>query len=513
MVCTLITRALGYVKVAIFAAYFGASGQADILNAVFSIPNNFRKLSAEGALSSAFIPVLSHLIVKDPSRESAKKLTRSIITFQFLILVPLLVLGVIFAEPLMKVFLEFSDPGKMHQSADLYKWIGFYLLFISVSAVLMGVLNSHGSFVVPALAPLSFSFTVIGAILLFHQSLGIYSLAVGVLSGGVLQVVHQYPFFKKEGYDLKLQIDWRNSDFLRVLKLWGPVIITSSIATITQQVAVRFASGLDEGSTSALTYAIVFWQLPFGVFTTSIITVLFPQMSRQVASNDTEGLIKSLNYGLRYMLVLLAPATLFFVMMGREMISLAYERGAFTAAGTILTTNVLNAYSWGLYSVGAFTFLQRFFYAYKDIRTPLYLSIVAGVIDIAVSIWLKETSFRVVGLAIANTVAFTVGLFIMLYLARLKLKRLGMKKLLNTTLKCTLAVGLASLLLWGYQQLTKPLWSHHATFTNLLLLGGGFIIFVIVTLGMYFLLREEILMDIVQRRFKSHAAKTSEGAN
>ena len=194
MLCTLLSRLLGFVKIVIIGAIFGASGKADVLNAVFAIPNNLRKLMAEGALSSAFIPVLSSSIVKDKDHNVTKKIVNNIMAFQILVLVPLCIISIIYADFLVnKVLLNFSDPGLRILAVDLFRWFISYILLISISAVLMAVLNSYGYFTVPALTPILFSMAVIISILFLHKDLGVYSMAVGVLAGGVMQIFFQYP--------------------------------------------------------------------------------------------------------------------------------------------------------------------------------------------------------------------------------------------------------------------------------------------------------------------------------
>ncbi|RKX81318.1 MAG: murein biosynthesis integral membrane protein MurJ, partial [Spirochaetes bacterium] len=199
MFCTLLSRLLGFIRVAVIGAIFGASGKADVLNTVFQIPNNLRKLLAEGALSSAFIPALSSLIVKNNSLDSAKKLTRNIITFLILILTPLIVLAIVFARPIINVLLPFPEKWKVELSINLFRWLIGYIGLISISSIIMAVLNSHGQFIIPALSPTLFSICVISSILFLYRYIGIYSVAAGVLSGGLAQIIFQSPLYLKKG--------------------------------------------------------------------------------------------------------------------------------------------------------------------------------------------------------------------------------------------------------------------------------------------------------------------------
>ena len=493
MACTLLSRVLGFVRIAVTGAVFGATGIADVWNAVFTIPNNLRKLMAEGALSSAFIPALSASLVHDSGGAEARGLTRRILTLQLLILLPLVGVSVLLARPIMHVLLSFPDPLKMRQSVELFRWVFPYLILISASAVIMGVLNSHNRFVLPAVTPIVFSVCVIAATLLLYRSLGIFSMAVGVLVGGAAQVLLQLPWYRRLGYDLRPDFRFRYPPFIKVLRAWAPVLASASIFALTEQIAVLLASGLRDGSTSALSYALVFFQLPFGIFSISIVTVLFPRMSRQSARGDRQGLVESVSYGLRYIMILLVPATVAYVLMGREIIGVAMQRGNFTLEDTLRTARVLSAYSIGLFSLGGFTFLQRFFYSTSDFRTPLVGAAIVSALDVALSLWLKETVLEVSGLAVANSVAFTVGFVFLCWKARRRLGSLKGRKLARTSGRLAAAMGPFAAFLWGYLRVTGPWWTLGSSLRNLLLLAGALIIGGAIVLGLYRLLHVETL--------------------
>lgn len=504
MGATFLSRILGFIRIALISALFGATGEADVLNTVFTIPNNLRKLLAEGALSSAFIPVLSSVLVNDKDSLSAKKLVRNVLSFQLCILIPFSILCVIFADPLIRfVLVEFEDPALIELSVNLFRWFIHYLLLISISAVLMAVLNSHNSFVIPAITPILFSVAVITSILMLYKSMGIFSMAVGVLGGGLLQILFQFPFFKKIGYDFKPAFAFKNENFMRILKGWLPVVATASIFTINQQIAARFATGLETGSSSSLHYALVFFQLPFGIFSASITTVLFPRMSRQFAAADLPGLRESIQYGLRFLIILLLPSALFLTVTGKQLIAVALQRGVFTGENTVLTARVLFAYSLGLFSVGGFTFFQRFFYSIGDWSTPFRLAVVVCAVDIGLSLWLKETALRVTGLAAANSISFTLGLILMIIFARKKTGTLNGKGIAVTTGKVVLSLLPAALFLFVFLKLTGPWWQKGSTFASFGLLFAAVLPALGIILLMYFLLKTENLHDILKRRVKN----------
>lgn len=446
---TFLSRLLGFIRIALIGAIFGASGNADVLNLVFNIPNNLRKLLAEGALSSAFLPVLTRCHVEDPTGERSRRIVRQLIGFQFFLLVPLLVLASIFAQPIVNTILAFPEPERQLLAARLFRFMIHYVLLLSVAAVFMGTLNSHQRFLVPALAPLLFSVAVIGSVLLLHRRMGVFSMAVGVLLGGLGQMVIQIPPILRRGYTPAPLFRFRDPDFRRILRQWLPVLSTSSIFAVNQQISLFFASGLADGSGSALTNALVFWQLPFGIFSVSIVTVLFPLMSRQAAEGDFTGFARSAGAGLRALALLLIPAGMGLALLGRPVIAVALQRGAFTVEATALAANVLRGYSIGLFSVGAFTFLQRIYYALDNYRTPLKIALITMVIDVGLSLWLKETRLGVVGLSIANSTAFTTGLILFLLVLNRKVKEFRVARLANAVLRGILASLSAAAVLFG----------------------------------------------------------------
>ncbi len=500
MLCTVLSRLLGFVRVAVIGAVFGAHGTADVLNTVFQIPNNLRKLLAEGALSSAFIPVISGLIVKDKSLESAKKLVRNLVTFLILIFVPFIVVSIVFARPIIKVLLPFPEAWKVNLSIDLFRWLIGYIALVSISSILMAVLNSHGKFVIPALSPPVFSVTVITSIIIFSSRLGIFSVAIGVLTGGIAQILFQLPLYLKIGYDLKLDFNFRkNRAFRETVKLWFPVVASASIFAINQQVALFFASGLEDGSTSALANAIIFWQLPFGVFSVSVITVLFPRMSRQSGRRDAVGLQESLIHGINFILLMMLPTMVLYLFLGREIIQVALQRYKFTAYGTLMASKVLRGYSYGFISVGIFNFLQRYFYSTKDFKTPLVTSFVVSVIDIVLSYYLKQTYLRVEGLAVANSIAFSIGFITQIIIIKQRLGFFRLDKSLLLLLKILLSIIPMVFVLSIFKIFSYNFWTSYNSIRDFLVLIVLICVSVVLTVFMYYIMKVEIAVSVIKR--------------
>jgi len=503
MGATFISRILGFLRTAVISYIFGASGTADVINLTFAIPNNLRKLMAEGALSAAFIPVLTETIERDKitKTKQTQKVFGNLLGFQLVIIVPISILSIIFAKPLMtNILTQFSNQEQIELSISLFRFFINYLLFISISAVFMGLLNSLGYFFIPAITPILFSLSVLTSIIFLNKLIGVYSMAVGVLLGGLLQIIFQYPKLYHLGYKVLPDFSFRNKYFLKIMKQWLPVVATSSLFTINQQIAFLFSSGLENGSTSALVNALVFWQLPFGIFSASITTVLFPRMSREAIKNDIDALRSSLNYGIRLLLSLLIPSAVFYLFFGKILIATALQRGLFTAENTIMTNNVLKAYSLGLFSIGGFNILQRFFYSRRKYYIPFFTALFVCLIDIFLSIILKETKLRVTGLALANSISFSIGFFILLFLSRRSLIKINGIKILITTLKVVISILPASVFSFYIQNSNLKNLYVNSTLYNLLFILLVVSVWLFFTFLMYKITKLEVIDFILKRR-------------
>jgi putative peptidoglycan lipid II flippase len=500
MGCTLLSRMLGFVRLIFFTTFFSAAS-ADVINLAFSIPNNLRKLLAEGALSSAFIPVLSESLVRAPDGSEARPLVSSIINFQILIIAPICILGVIFSDSVVRLLADFDNPEQIEAASRLFKLVVNYLLLISVSAVLMGVLNAHRKFVVPAIAPILFSVAVILAITFLRGTFDVYAMALGVLCGGAAQIAVQYPLFHRLGYRFRFRTYFGNTEFKKIMVRWLPILATSSVFVVTQQIAIKFASGIEEGSITAVSIALTFFQLPFGIFSASITNVLFPRMSSQAARKDFSGLVDSMRYGIRFLTAVLVPSGVFLCLMATQLISVGFLKGEFSMANVLLASPVLVYYSVGLLSVGMFTFLQRAFYSLGEYRVPFAIAVVVATVDIILSLWLKETRLRTGGIALANSIAFSLGTVLLLAVMRKRLGPLGGRKILITAIKVALSSTSAAAALLLFNRYIGHWWEAGRTVTGFLLIFAAAGIFSVIILGAFKISRVEML-DVLKTRIR-----------
>ena len=414
---TFASRLLGFARYSVVAALFGQTWKADVLNAVFSIPMNLRKMVAEGAFSTAFIPVLSRTVEEDPTRVRSRQLVRALFSLQIVVLVPLTVLAIVFAPQIVGVLAPFGVSEKQTLAVDLFRWFINFLFLVSLSAVLMGVENTHQKFLIPAVSPILFSVAVIASLVFLYPTMGVYAQIPGVLLGGFLPIVMQWFGFRRLGYSMMPLRKFWIPDLKETVKKWGPALLVSGISLINQQISVTLAATLHEGSVSALQNAITFWQLPAGVLSASVVTVYFPRMSRQAARKDWLAASATMVQGLELQALLLVPAGFLMFLFAEPIIGLAFQRGLFRYTDTVLAAQVLSWLSWDLFLSGIFNFLQRFFYAKGDFRTPFWVSLVWAITDVVFSVTLMRTPLGVIGLAGGSVAGFAVGAVVLLLLA------------------------------------------------------------------------------------------------
>ena len=273
MITTFISRLLGILKARAISSFFGAGLIADAINFSYNIPNNLRKLFAEGALSQAYLPIFSKL--KDDD-ENTSSFLGALFTFQLIIFIPLIVLSFIFSKPFITLLSGFNDENQIVIAANLLPFFLTFLFFISLSTLLSTVLQTRKAFLITGIGPIFFTLTVILSIYLFTNKLSYYSMALGCTAGSIIQMVSQAIVVKKRKIKLKLSNPLKSKWFILTLKAFIPATLYSFILILDQYLSFYIASMLESGAVSAISNSIIFYQTPYGIFFASISTVFFP---------------------------------------------------------------------------------------------------------------------------------------------------------------------------------------------------------------------------------------------
>jgi len=436
---TFISRITGLIRLQVIAYFFGYSQATDAFWLAFSLPNLLRALLAEGALSSAFVPVFSEYCSTRGERE-AWRLVNNIFSLLLLITGSVVLLGVFFAPFYIPYFaIGFrGNPAQLNLTVYLVQLMWPFLLFISLAALVMAVLNCKGHFTSPAFAPVFFNFSLIISAIILISRVGIYSLAIGVIFGGALQLFVQFPSLIKKGFKYQFIISWKDEGVRRVFKLIVPAILGSITLQISVLITRIFASTLPVGSISGLQYAMRLIQFPLGLFPIALSTVIFPHLSSLAAVKDIEGVRESVGMGIKILSFLLIPSSVGLIMLRKELVAVLFQHGAFSLQDTLITSQALFGYCLGLFAMGAVMILTRAFYSLQDVVTPLKVFILSLLVNIAFNfILIRPLKHQGLALATSLSVIFNMGL--LTFWLKRRLGSIGGYSLLISILKACLA--------------------------------------------------------------------------
>jgi putative peptidoglycan lipid II flippase len=508
---TMASRILGLVRDVVLAYYFGAGDARDAFNVAFRIPNLVRDLFAEGAMNAAFVPTFTAELATG-GKARAWRLANSVVTALIVVTGGLVLLGMLFAEPLVRFYAEGFEqvPGKLDLTVYLTRIMTPFLTLVAEAAVFMGMLNSLGHFFLPALSPAMFNVATIlitVALVPFAGQLGIHPIvlvAISTIVGGFGQLLIQWRPLRQEGYGYRPALDVRDPALARVLLLMGPGTVGLAATQINIFVNTRFASDEGTGAIAALDYAFRVMYLPIGLFGVSIAAASTPAFSRQVASGDRTQMGATVASAIGLMLALNVPATVGLIVLAPAIIALIFEHGQFTATDTIATAGALQFYAVGLVGYSIVRIVSPAFYALRRSRIPVVASILSVIANVALAYTLvRVMSFA--GLALATSLAAIVNAGIQLILLRRTLGGIQAGRIamtLGKTIIAALAMGAAAY----YTELwLRTAWPGGAIGLRALRVFGAIGVGLVVLSASAWLLRLREFEDargMVLRRFK-----------
>ena len=476
---TLTSRILGFGRDMVVALAFGAGPITDAFFVAYRIPNILRRLLAEGAFSTAVIPVLSDYFVNRPREESLRML-RVVLGTTLAVVTATVVLGMVFSPWLVRIMAPgFADAEQGPLAVMLTRALFPYLLLVAVAAYGMGVLNAHGRFFAAALGPAIFNLgMIIGVVLLRgHVDPPILSLVLGVLAGGLGQVLVQLPAMRRLGLLVAPAFAVRHPALGRIVRLLLPSVFGLAAVQVTVFVNTLLASLLPAGSISYLYYADRVMEFPLGIFGIALASASLPAMSRQAASGDLRGVANTLSFTLGLGAFIAVPATVGLVMLRTPITRVLFERGQFGAAETAATAEALLWYALGLAAFSCARITGQVFYAIGQPSVAVGSGILAVACNV-VAAFLLMGPLGHGGLAAASSVGAVVNFVSLLWLARRRFGRVGGRALVKSLAR-TLA---ASVPLAAWCALAMTRWPHVAPHVvqTLWLIGtiaGGALVF------------------------------------
>jgi putative peptidoglycan lipid II flippase len=421
------SRVMGLTREIVASYYFGVSGKINAFTIAFQVPNLFRALVADFALSAAFIPVFTEMLERG-DRKRAWRVASSLFWLVLLVLTGLTALFIVLAPWIISLF---GNPGGDKELAvGLSRVLFPIVVLLGVSGIIVGILNSYERFTVPALSPIFWNLAIIvGLVIGVPRADSIdgklYVYAVSILVGTLIQVLLPLPWLRGLDGRLRVVIDWRDPAVWRVLRLMVPVTLGLGLINFNAVVDSIFASRLIDPTLAptAIDRAFRLYMLPQGIFSVAITTVLFPALARLAARNDRVGFRNTVSLGLRQIAFLLIPAGAVSAVLAEPITRLVYQRGAFEPSQTPVVAAALAAFSAGLFFNGAMLLLNRAFFSLQSNWIPTMVAL--GNLGLNAAFDALFYRFGTWGIPLATSVVNVAGSSVLLVLMRRRLGRIN----------------------------------------------------------------------------------------
>ena len=505
MIALLLSNLTNLVSLILIATTFGARAEMDAFLAANRVSETLFLLMAGGALGSAFIPTFTGLLTKG-EHNPAWRLASAIANLVLIFLILAAILAAIFAQPLVHHVLApgfADDPAQETLTVDLLRIMLPSAVVFGLSGLVMGILNSHQVFFIPALTPAMYRLGMIFGVLFLTPKMGIFGLAWGVLIGACLHLMLQIPSLLRVKVIYSPTLGLKLADVRQVGLLMLPRVFGVAVVQLNFWVNTHLASKMIEGSVTGITWGLTMMLMPQAIIAQSVAMAALPTLSAQFVRGKIDDLRASLAVSLRGILLLAIPASIGLILLRQPVVALMLQYGKFNEASTQLISWALLWYSAGLVGHCVVEILARAFYAMHDTKTPVLVGAVAMGLNVGLSVLLSNWFHRIGwmphgGLALANSLATGLEAAGLVILMRRRLGGLEGQRIIKGTTQAILATVAMSLALWGWLRLTnmQPAW---------LIGGGGVLLGGLVYGAVVLLLRvPEVhsVIDLVRRRLK-----------
>jgi putative peptidoglycan lipid II flippase len=455
---TMTSRVLGMVREMVYAAFMGTSWVASAFILAFQIPNLFRRLLGEGALTAAFIPIFKEKEKLEGDKamwHGANAVISGLVVFTSIVVALSLVgvtVALAFGGHVANGETRFT--GKTLLMLQLVRVMLPYLLLVCLAAVFMGMLNARGHFFIPAMGAATLNVVMIASVLWLAPHLGrglheqVFALAIGVVAAGVAQAAFQLPSLRREGFAYRWVTPWRDETVRRVVKQMLPATIGVAAFQINVVLTQGLSYWVDDYIVASFQYAVRLMELPQGLFGISLATYLLPALSGLATEKKYDEFRSELRQGLGYLIFANLIASVLLLALAEPIIRLLFERGKFDAASTDQTVLALICLAPGLVGFSVVNVLARAFYALGDTKTPMKVSVLCLTMNLLLALGLVWR-YKQAGLGIANTLTSLVNVWLLLYALRRKLKKLEMESLRKSLLPLAAAGVLAGIVAWS----------------------------------------------------------------
>ena len=424
-IATAISRMLGFVRDIVIAKFFGTSLAAQAFFVAFRIPNSLRDIVGEGAMNSAIVPVLTEYKTKGEDKEFLR-VSRVLFNISLTSLLALTILGIIFSPLIVRLIAPgfLREPSTLNLTIQLNRIIFPYLIFIGLTAYTMGILNTLKHFAAPAFGPCLLNLALIGSGLWLCPKMGVMGLVMGVLAGGILQLLLNMVAMYRKGITINFKDGFRHPavkkiGLLLIPRAFGSAIYQVNIFVDTMAASLAWIVGA--GGVAALYYANRLIQFPLAIFGLALAQAALPKLSQEFSMNDIPRMKDTLAFSMRTTFFIMVPASVGLALLGMPIIKILFQRGEFNEYSTYVTQSALFFYSFGLFAYSGVKLLVTCFYSMHDTKTPVktaFIAVIINIILILVLMW----PLKLGGIALATSISATFN-FVALYI--LLKKRLG----------------------------------------------------------------------------------------
>ncbi|MCI5892010.1 MAG: murein biosynthesis integral membrane protein MurJ [Clostridiales bacterium] len=408
-VIILVAKFMGLFREMLVAQIYGQGYESDVINTATQIPLLFFDMVLGVAILSTFVPMYNKQLEKS-GKKAADYFANNFITIIGSIAVLAAVLGVIFAEPLVKLMVPgYADvPGKIEMTARVLRILFPSIAFTAIAYVAVGILQSHGEFTVPSLISVVSNGIMIAYLIIFGDKMGLVGVGVSMLVAWAAQLLFQVPWLIRYGYRYRPVVDFKDGSMKEVLFVALPVLVSSWVQPICNVINMSFGSSMGDGAVSALNWANKIYIIMVGVFAYAITNFILPRLSRLNADDNHEAFAETTRTSVGWIVFIITLVSALFLALSNPIIKVVFQRGQFTAESSQITASALFFYSFGMVGYSICEVLNKSFYAVQDGKTPMLTSIFGVIVNIGcAALFVLVFNIGIQGLALASAISST----------------------------------------------------------------------------------------------------------
>jgi putative peptidoglycan lipid II flippase len=496
---TALSRIAGLAREIVAAGYYGVNGPMSAFTIAFQVPNLVRALFADAALQPAFVPVFTDLVGRRQFKE-AFRLASTLLLLITMVLGALTAIFVLAAPVIVPLFAPGFDPALTDLTVSLSRVLFPILIMLGVSGIVVGILNSYDRFGAFAISPFFWNVAIIVAVValrpLFSHHNQIYAYAIAIVIGTAVQLAIPAWDLRHTPFHFTWSFDWRHPGVRRVLLLMLPVTISLGLINFNQVINSFFGSLVSVHAPAAIEKAFRLYQLPQGIFSVAIATVLFPTLARFANKGEMTNLRATLANGMRQILFVLVPAAAVILALSDPIIRLVYQRGEFHPHETQIVGTALFWFAFSLPTNGVYLLQTRTFFSLQKPWQATALAVIDLVVS-ALAAWALYKPFGVGGIVAGTGIGTSAAVFAQAFILRRKFHGLELGRLLSTTIRISIASIVLAGVSWGIWDVLDSALGR-STVAQIISLGTGMILGAVAYLAAAWMLRIAELEQILR---------------